>query len=473
MLSLFIGVNGLNSLFINICLYTFYCRCRCKQPRCPEVQRCAVVCAHGHVTDPTTGCETCTCKDADSADDDDDTDVHQIPEHCAGRPMCLMYCHYGFQKGENGCPICRCNRPPRAVEQLPKHCLGRIMCAMHCEYGFQTGDDGCPICRCNPAPVALEVAAASDLAGQEPSLEIAGGGGGRTNLDPRPPKVKVAVASGGDGYEPTRVKDVLAAAAAAGGETVTRVEDAEGGGESQPEVRGGRIRPNRCPLIRCMLACRYGFQRGEDGCPTCRCNPAPSPRPLPDGCPRFRCMIACQYGFQTDERGCNTCRCNPPSRTSLPELCRNRPMCRMACPNGFEKDEDGCPICRCKPSAPELPKECNRPMCKMACPNGFKKDEDGCPICRCKPSAPELPNRCSSRPWMCAMWCEHGFQKGPDGCEICSCNRPPVFHFLMELEAATAVGTDSLTQPLFTSQEGKRIIKRTIFHLCVAGRLGV
>ena len=282
---------------------------------------------------------------------------------------------------------------------------------------FRQGTTDAPSVAATAAPVALEVAA------------VSGRDGGGSNIDPR---VAVAAVSGGDGYEPA-----------------VEVSAARGGDGAQPEVRGIRIRPNRCPLVRCMLACRYGFQRGEDGCPKCRCNPAPSPTLLPDGCPRFRCMIACQYGFQTDERGCTTCRCNPPP-TPLPELCRNRPMCRMACPNGFETDEDlrmRIPFAVASPPYQKLPVPCrNRPMCRMACPNGFETDEDGCPICRCKPTVPEPPN-CS--PWMCMMWCEHGFQIGPDGCEICRCNRPP-----MELEAAAAIGTDSLIQPLFTPQEG-------------------
>ena len=357
------------------CHYVPYFRCRCKQPLCPEVQRCAIVCDHGHVTDPTTGCQTCACKDADSADDDD-TDVDQLPEHCIGRPMCLMYCHFGFQKGKDGCPICACNAPPTEVEEIPKHCLGRIMCAMHCEHGFQRGDDGCPICRCNPAPVALDLAAA-----------VAGGGGGA-----EPP---VAVAGGLGGTEL-------------------------------------RIRPNRCPLVRCMLACRYGFQRGEDGCPECRCNPPPTPGPLPGECPRFMCMMACQYGFQTDERGCTKCRCNPPPRpTPYPEICRNKPMCRMACPTGFETDDNGCPICRCKPFVPTL------------------------------------PEKCALRP-MCRMWCEHGFQIGPDGCEICRCNGPPIHRGPIEgprIEAAAAVGSDSLTQPLHTPQEGKNTFSMEIISV--------
>jgi hypothetical protein len=55
--------------------------------------------------------------------------------------MCAMHCEFGFQKGSDGCDICKCN-------DAPQDCGIRPMCRKYCENGFRTGSDGCEICSC-------------------------------------------------------------------------------------------------------------------------------------------------------------------------------------------------------------------------------------------------------------------------------------------------------------------------------------
>ena len=138
---------------------------------------------------------------------------------------------------------------------------------------------------------------------------------------------------------------------------------------------------------------------------------------LPNGCPRHMCMMYCEFGFQTNpETGCPVCRCNRPpvSLSDIPSHCSGR-MCRLGCRYGFQTGEDGCPICRCNPPPmkSDIPSHCSGVMCRLGCRYGFQTGEDGCPICRCNPS----PLRRA------------------------------------DVEAVSAVGRDSLTQPRFTHAE--------------------
>ncbi|VDH99701.1 Hypothetical predicted protein [Mytilus galloprovincialis] len=59
---------------------------------------------------------------------------------CSNKPVCNIYCKYGYHVDQDGCDICKCKQPP--------HC-SNVMCAMYCEHGFQVGADGCEICKCN------------------------------------------------------------------------------------------------------------------------------------------------------------------------------------------------------------------------------------------------------------------------------------------------------------------------------------
>ena len=57
---------------------------------------------------------------------------------CAEKPvcddfMCAMFCEHGFQRDENGCEICQCNKCPQ------------MQCMMLCNQGFKKGPDGCEV----------------------------------------------------------------------------------------------------------------------------------------------------------------------------------------------------------------------------------------------------------------------------------------------------------------------------------------
>ncbi len=84
-------------------------------------------------------------------------------------------------------------------------------------------------------------------------------------------------------------------------------------------------------------------------------------------CPAV-CDVFCRYGNAVDARGCPTCKCNPAPTCVAPS-------CRLYCPNGFKKDAAGCDICECNPQpvpcakgecGPEPPAECG-PGTELAC----------------------------------------------------------------------------------------------------------
>ncbi len=363
--------------------------CACRDPpvrRCPDVRRCQTSCPNGHQVNPLTGCETCRCKPTEGGDSSEES-REELPAHCRGRPMCMMFCQFGFQTGADGCPICRCN-PPRTNEEIddegfepeseqdedgrvPAHCRDRPMCRMICPTGFQTGSDGCPICRCNRRP------------GQEDESE-----------------------------------------------------------ESSDEI------PEHCrdrPM--CRMHCSTGFQTGPDGCPICRCNP---PRPTPDEVPahcrgRPMCLMLCQYGFQKGEDGCSVCRCNPPPQPEVLEpreeeeiIIRRRcprVRCTNRCQGGFERDDMGCRTCRCRtsvvsgptrarrslgsPPLDSLPTHCRPVQCLRACPLGTQLDVRGCPSCECVTGPGDQggprPDGCPAV--RCLLHCPFGFKNDNNGCQ--------------------------------------------------------
>lgn len=67
--------------------------------------------------------------------------------------------------------------------------------------------------------------------------------------------------------------------------------------------------PRGCPEVLCALFCPYGFETGDDGCPTCRCAEPPE-------CPPVLCELFCPDGFAVGDDGCEICSCaEPPART--------------------------------------------------------------------------------------------------------------------------------------------------------------
>lgn len=74
-----------------------------------------------------------------------------------------MACEYGFVKDNIGCPICQCVDPPEEEsppligrpdghELVATACDGRPMCFMFCEFGFKRDADGCEVCHCMDDP---------------------------------------------------------------------------------------------------------------------------------------------------------------------------------------------------------------------------------------------------------------------------------------------------------------------------------
>ena len=67
--------------------------------------------------------------------------------------------------------------------------------------------------------------------------------------------------------------------------------------------------------------------------------------------------------------------------------------------------------------------------------------------------------------FMCMIHCEFGREVDENGCDLCRC-KPPRPSDLVA--AVAAVGSDSLTQPLHTPNQGRTIfreIKKTLFFL--------
>ena len=95
-------------------------------------------------------------------DDSSDGDPEEPLVRCK-RPMCAMYCEFGFKKDSIGCPICECLDAaessligrPDGHELLPA-CAERPVCDMYCEFGNKRDEDGCEICSCIDDPCEVK-----------------------------------------------------------------------------------------------------------------------------------------------------------------------------------------------------------------------------------------------------------------------------------------------------------------------------
>ncbi len=99
-----------------------------------------------------------------------------------------------------------------------------------------------------------------------------------------------------------------------------RVGGADGGGTGgmsgmvpKPDA-GGIGGALACGPV-CLIFCEFGNVKDANGCPTCKCNPAPTCKPV-------LCKLGCREGFKKDAMGCELCECAP--ATCAGEL---RPAC--------------------------------------------------------------------------------------------------------------------------------------------------
>ncbi|XP_071097982.1 antistasin-like [Haliotis cracherodii] len=200
------------------------------------------------------------------------------PPQCPTFPACPSDCLFGtsFQKDVNGCDVCVCT-PPFSCPPLPE-CASVTFCT----FGFKRVDSCVsPTCECNPeacppltcSPQTCPLGFVTDDIGF-----------GCPKCECRRPETAVA-----------------------------------------------------CPPLPCLalLDCFAGSSLVRvNGCPVCRCGPAPvCPSPPPD------CgTTQCQLGFKFVD-GCRTCQCR--------SVCPTLQCDRTICPEGFASDASGCPTCSC------------------------------------------------------------------------------------------------------------------------------
>ena len=102
---------------------------------------------------------------------EDETEEEEEPLVRCKRPMCAMYCEFGFKKDSTGCPICECLAPaesdligrPDGHEAGPRRpvCRGpQPMCANYCPHGYRYNDEGCMTCECVVAATGAPAARA-------------------------------------------------------------------------------------------------------------------------------------------------------------------------------------------------------------------------------------------------------------------------------------------------------------------------
>ena len=124
---------------------------RCKRPMCE------MYCEFGFQTD-STGCPTCECLDAADSHLIGRPDGHEPPAAASTRPpcrgpepMCANYCPGGYRYNEDGCMTCECVGAP-AARTRPR-CRGPMpMCANRCPGGYRYKPDGCMTCECAEEP---------------------------------------------------------------------------------------------------------------------------------------------------------------------------------------------------------------------------------------------------------------------------------------------------------------------------------
>ncbi|XP_076467186.1 kielin/chordin-like protein [Babylonia areolata] len=407
-------------------------------PRCAPVT-CDMVCNHGWLTDPETGCPLCQCRPPPP----DTTDLCQgplglkcpsdrrcemqvlpcfsppcpevpvcvkvpVPRTPCARLQCRMFCPHGFARDANNCEICTCNTHTNCSQlncvqgkecqvvnntaicvDKPKTPCARAQCRMFCPHGFARDANNCETCTCNTPP---------DCSQMECS-------------------------------ERKECKVI-------NNEAVC-VDKAD-----SPCAR----------ISQCRMFCPHGFARDANSCETCTCNTPPDCSQMVCGegrecqmnngnavcvdkpetpCARAQCRMFCPHGFARDANNCETCTCNTPPDCSQMDCgagreCRiineeplcvenrkslcARLQCRMFCPHGFARDANNCETCTCN-----TPPDCSQMNC------GERRECEiinGEAVCVDKPKTP-----CARA--QCRMLCPHGFARDANNCETCTCNTPP------------------------------------------------
>ncbi|XP_065201867.1 cysteine-rich motor neuron 1 protein-like isoform X3 [Planococcus citri] len=116
---------------------------------CPPLPNCTEPCIHGNTLNNEM-CMTCNCqlKDCHLECENymEDSVGHKLcmcapptPIVCPPLKNCDKSCTRGFQKDENGCDVCKCEKCP-ILDDCPKECSN----------GFDKNDKGCSICKCKP-----------------------------------------------------------------------------------------------------------------------------------------------------------------------------------------------------------------------------------------------------------------------------------------------------------------------------------
>lgn len=182
----------------------------------------------------------------------------------------------------------------------------------------------------------------------------------------------------------------------------------------------------------CAIYCQFGNVTDGNGCPTCKCNPAPmckveecgpvagggnagaalpaptcSGKVAPPTCARDAtgkcgwtqpacacdaiapCPILCPYGLKVDPMtSCQACECNPAPPACTKNDCGSLPPAdyTMKCPDGSVIG----PVCErtsnvtCGWTFPKCPPvACPTIACLRACPYGERVDANGCGTCDC------------------------------------------------------------------------------------------
>ncbi|KNC80139.1 hypothetical protein SARC_07491 [Sphaeroforma arctica JP610] len=142
-------------------------------------------------------------------------------------------------------------------------------------------------------------------------------------------------------------------------------------------------------------------------------------------CSGIMCMMYCKEGFKKDENGCDLCECAEPVEPV--DVCAEMPLCMKYCENGNVVDENGCDTCECK-EAPQF------------CAEGCEFYFDGCNTCTCGGDGVAACTEVFCESYeeaicldagepecgpVCTVFCEYGNVMDEDNCPTCVCKEAP------------------------------------------------
>lgn len=178
------------------------------------------------------------------------------------RPMCKMLCQYGFQEGEDGCPICSCRAHPCALVD----CADGLICRL----------DECRGVECQRASYQCVPAEGPPM----PHID-----------------------------RPMCAEPMCASECAHG-----LAHDAMGCLTCECLTEPA---PESCPGIMCMMFCEHGFQTNQHGCDICHCVEAPRGNP----CETVRCGFGLECRPEMPEGCFEGDNCRPSPKCVAPKLC--------------------------------------------------------------------------------------------------------------------------------------------------------